>query len=404
MDEFEEFPEKKMTCSYDFSLWLLEQNHRDGHDGDGWLDVILRYCNPSYPQVIREEIRKGNDMYYDLSWNREKRTCIIRPSYRLAVLHADDVADERHIYDAEKAGYGDVCGYSVLTTGACFPGFQQGEHDFSVYPSLSNYTENDESRWQFAVTLMTVEEFRMLKDRSLTAAPYISYDRFTPTDTYDFEEFVISAEKGFKDSYPGIGGRSCADKEISYKAQNNILKHLICDCARMCCAFGIVRTHQILYYAVLATYVLKHNPGMRNGVSVDSVIDAADRCFESVVKKYPELVMDKPVQDYGALGLPEIMMTREEEDDTWNKGNGDDEDPDFIRDVIYDRYMSAEDRIYFFMVSGFRIAVADPPDDIGSYIHDIRNAAIDNRENAFMEYHHPALDWADFIDDEDDQE
>lgn len=77
-----------------------------------WLDLILRYCNAGYEELIAEELRKANQFYYTI--REENNYFRIQPFYELVRLYAFAPADRAHIM-REKT-FQD--GYSVLTTGS----------------------------------------------------------------------------------------------------------------------------------------------------------------------------------------------------------------------------------------------------------------------------------------------
>lgn len=371
MGYFDE-PKREMLCSMEYAEELLDISHEEGHDGEKWLDVILRYCNPSYQFFYKEEMKKANDLYCRLRWNTERNVCSIEPSYEVVCLKADETADARSIHKVDKP----VIGYSVLTTGACFPGAKQCDQDFYLeyhYPEatwLADF-ELETSKWFFEDVIRPEQDVsdivRAIKNRAYgyPDSRECINRKYISRDEYSFEEFVMASELDFLDNYPGAGGPRCPDRMTSGNAKENTYRMLLRDCVRLGLSLGKSPLNPVVYGVALETALIgkvegsSYTFGME--LSLDGIIDKADEYFEEILQHEQE--EEKKKESYK---------------------------PDIYRDEL-----TLEDRLYLYLISDYEAGMKKTAPE-NEYERRVlvrhRDDAIKNKANAFSEYTHPAWD------------
>lgn len=390
-------PKREMLCSREYAQELLDISHDERHDGEKWLDVILRYSNPSYQFFYKEEMKKANSLYYRLKWDTAKMVCSLVPSYEVVCLKADETADADHIHNVNVP----VTGYSILTTGACFPGAKQCETYYYMFSygdpvRLADYLL-ESSEWLFENIIKPEKDMdeivRVIKDRAFGYPDHMGCvdDRFVFRDEYSFSEFVVASEKDFLDNYPGVGGTRCPDRMLSNNAKENTYRALLRDCVSLSISLHRTVLNPVVYAVALETALIEEafdrNITLGAEMPLDQIIEKADGYYEEI------LIHEQEVDARNSPYKPRVGYYRKKNkyywEDYWREN----------RKTVYRNELSLEDRFYIFLITGYkaRMKKEEPEnEEERRYIVRCRDAAIKNKANAFSKYTHPA--WDDFDD------
>ena len=288
-------PDSSIVCSRVFAEWLLKQVNQNDSSGTIWLDPILKYCNSGYEELIAEELRKANQFYYTIREGSKNFT--IHPSYKLVRLRAHDPADRSHILPVK--GFRD--GYSVLTTGAAFPGKQQFPFSFSERWDLRYFMDDCVLQ---GIKMMQIFE----KEPDKIAYLHKSLSKRTDADEllvwedlYKYFEFFIANEYHFVDNqFPFSLGPSCPDRMFSVNTYRNIIRRAAWDCVEICERMGLNKQYQEIFIVLLARTILlygnKHCWDWRNRCrTIPDVIALADKTYDEYVEK---IAVGKDLNDY----------------------------------------------------------------------------------------------------------
>lgn len=261
--------ESTMVCSKDFAEWLLKQAIQDGPAEATWLDLILKYCNAAYDELINEELRKANQFFYKI---KEEENCFrIIPSYELVKLNAVDPADRAHIVPMTE-----FCdGYSVLTTGAAFPGKQQ----FPFWPS-------DSWRLSYLIEECVFQGEKMMSPANRAEGK----EEQVMEDQYSYWEFISACEYQFIDNqFPYSFGPSCPDRILSMSTYHNIVRCAALDCADICERRGLNERYQEIFIAVLARTILLHSCDNDHQYDdINTVITLARKTYKGFIEETSE--------------------------------------------------------------------------------------------------------------------
>lgn len=276
---FEPTREDCMICSRKFAEWLLKISRDEGHAGEPWMNIILRYCNAAYPELIREELRKANDFYYYFTYDTAAGWISIHPSYEVVSLCALDPADEKHIRTAVHP----VRGYSILTTGASFPGKQQDQYENSFPWNLSRLT------WDcinflyncFPKKGLTEEENRKVHGRNLTQN-FEPYTALVRDDVYSYREFQLAQEDEFIDNEPPFSyGPSCPDRLLWTGSYAHTRRALTIGAAGICKQLKIEKEYPEFFWLSIVCQMIGSAGGIVVGKQypLSSVMKMAEQAY-----------------------------------------------------------------------------------------------------------------------------
>lgn len=192
-----------MACSREFSEWLLKMNDTLDFPVKSYYKLIRLFCRTQYKELMLEEARKANELFYNLTENEEKLT--MKSSYDLVFIpYEENVKTFAPIPVNEP-----VLGYRILQTRGYLPG------------SYYNELPRDYNSMQYIVDLFCHRN---------TSTEKLEVKNGKLTDTYTLYEFQSAEMTSFIDNQmPYSYGPSCPDRMLCYNTHFNILSHLMKD-------------------------------------------------------------------------------------------------------------------------------------------------------------------------------
>lgn len=352
--------DREFTCSREFAEWMIRKAQEDGIGKLHWEDAVMRYCSPEYPEMIREEIKKGNELRYDIDFDRENGTLDIHPTYDIVnILLPDRIGDE-HFESATQCG---PCTYSVLKTADMIPGYAHCRKYYDIDEDVLYSAVFSVTDWVLRECHAGEREIAAIKQRRPDDGPaFVFVDRYSTADLRN------AVKNDFVDYYPGNGSTHCPDRMISDNACFNVVRNLLKECVGIIEVLGIKHDHPLLYAYELCRTILHRNICLPGYSDISELEDLSD-------------------PDDGDDCETEIIV--EEDNVTPIHRMLEDADGRFLKDIkeaekVSGTYgLTSEDLIYAFMRCEIKTEIEDCPMPVADYRDRPYIFAENDREDLF---------------------
>ncbi len=282
-----------MYCSRKYAEWMLKKNEQDmDYPANSFYKLIRLFSRSNYHELLIEEARKGNELYYDIV--PEDGRIGLKPSYELVFLpyrgkfgktFGDAAAAMQPVNDV-------LFGYRVLQTRGCMPGSVERVFKYGDFESLTYLVDELKDRaekWEKLASDHRLKVEDLLEDTRMLYDNALGYSRFAYgvkyTVLYSVHDFARAEGKGFIDNeWPFSAGPACPDRLICQMSFMKIANHLMRQADRLDLVPGKDSEDYELRVAAFASALLSFAKEgeltLSDGISLQKVQERADRIFK----------------------------------------------------------------------------------------------------------------------------
>lgn len=348
--------DKEFTCSREFAEWMIRTAASEGKEKEHWENAVMRYCSPQYPEMIREELKKGNEFCYHIDFDRDAGSVDLRPSYDIVNILLPDRIGNEHFEDGMKYG---PCTYSVLTTSGMIPGYAHCRDYYDIDEDVLYSAVNGMTEWVIKESGADTADIQAIRQRKLGDRVFVLRDRYSIGDFYN------AVKNDFTDYYPGSGSTHCPDRVISENASFNIVRILLSECISIIEELGIKHDHPLIYAYDLCRTVLYDNVAMpgHSGMPGKSIIEIDDDELEewNDMEDMEDTHVDTVTEKTEAIKRTQIEVMLEDADGRY----ADDIKNADKRVGEYD--LTLEDLIYAFLRCEIKTEIDESPEPVADY-------------------------------------